>query len=701
MSNLILGDLGISISVASALAALVAFALGLWRRDRIFLAIGRGLLWLILLGAALAFAAMERALITRDFTVAYVADNGSSATAPLFNFATAWAALEGSILLWGLVLAGFVVAMSLRFRRRGNDPLVVTALMCSLLVVLFFFGLMVGPADPFVAFDPPPGYDGPGPNPLLQDNALMAVHPPMLYLGYVGFTVPFAFAMASLVLGRTDEGWLAETRRWSLFAWGFLTAGIVLGAWWSYDTLGWGGYWAWDPVENASLLPWLTATAYLHSAMVQERRGMLRVWNLSLVCATFCLTILGTFITRSGVLDSVHSFTASGIGPAILGFFGVVAAACVLLIGWRGDRLRAPGRFDSFFSREGTFLANNLLFALFAAVVLLGTVFPLVAEAVSGERLSVGAPYFQRMTMPLGMLLLFLMAAAPVLPWRKASGELLGRRLFWPAWCGVGTLAVAVVLGARGPAPLVAFALGGFAGGAAARQLVLASRRQGWRGLLGRTNGGMVTHIGVVVLAVALAASGSYLQQAELAMNEGETLSFAGQEFTFVGVREVAHPERLEVRAEIAVDGACCAAPAISRYTLRGQVVGHPATLTSARRDVQLSVVRLPSETGGNLVLRITVQPLIVWLWVGGAVMLVGIVLAAFPGRRRRPTAPTSALDGAAVASERAAAGSAATERTATERTATERTATERAATERAATEPTVPAGTPATGDPL
>ena len=650
MSNLILGDLGIAIAVAAAFAALVSFGLGLWRHDRIFLAIGRGLLWLVLVGAALAFSAMERALVNRDFTVTYVAENGISATDPLFNVATAWAALEGSILLWGLVLAGFVVAASVRFRRRGDDPLVVCALMCALLVVLFFFGLMVGPADPFVAFDPPPGYDGPGPNPLLQDNPLMAVHPPMLYLGYVGFTVPFAFAVSSLALGRTDENWLAETRRWSLFAWGFLTAGIVLGAWWSYDTLGWGGYWAWDPVENASLLPWLTATAYLHSAMVQERRGMLRVWNLSLVCATFSLTILGTFITRSGVLDSVHSFTASGIGPAILGFFGVVAAACVLLIGWRGDRLRAPGRFDSFFSREGTFLANNLLFALFAAVVLLGTVFPLVAEAVSGERLSVGAPYFQRMTMPLGMLLLFLMAAAPVLPWRKASGELLGRRLLWPAWCGVGVLAVAVGLGARGPAPLVAFALGGFAGGAAARQLVLASRRQGWRGLLGRTNGGMVTHIGVVIIAVGLAASGSYLQQAELALSEGQAVRFAGQEFGFVGVREVVHDERLEVRAEIAVDGDCCAAPAISRYTLRGQVVGHPATLTSARRDVQLSVVRLPSETGGNLVLRITVQPLIVWLWVGGAVMLVGIVLAAFPGRRRRPTAPTSALDDAAPA---------------------------------------------------
>ena len=644
MSNLILGDLGIAVAASGAVAAVAAFTLGLWRRERTFLSLGRGLLWVVLLGAVLAFAAMERALITRDFTVAYVADNGSSATAPLFNFATAWAALEGSILLWGLILAGYVVAVSLRFRRRGDDPLVVGALLCSLLVVLFFFGLMLGPADPFQGFSPPPGYDGPGPNPLLQDNPLMAVHPPMLYLGYVGFTVPFAFAVSSLALGRTDEGWLAETRRWSLFAWGFLTVGIVLGAWWSYDTLGWGGYWAWDPVENASFLPWLTATAYLHSAMVQERRGMLRVWNLSLVCATFALTILGTFITRSGVLDSVHSFTASGIGPALLGFFGVVTGVTVLLIGWRGDRLRAPGRFDSFFSREGTFLANNLLFALFAAVVLLGTVFPLMAEAVTGDRLSVGAPYFQRMTMPVGMALLFLMAAAPVLPWRKASTELLSRRLLWPAWCAVGALALAVGVGARGATPLVAFTLGGFAAGAAGRQLTLAARRQGLRGLLGRTNGGMVTHIGVVIVAVALAASSSYLQQAELLFSEGQTLRFAGQEFTFVGTREVVHDERTEVRAEMAVDGRCCTAPALSRYTLRGQVVGHPATLSSPRRDVQLSVVRLPSETGGNLVLRVTVQPLVLWLWVGGAVMLVGIVLAVFPGRRRRlPTDPTSA----------------------------------------------------------
>ncbi|MGH9286602.1 MAG: cytochrome c biogenesis protein CcsA, partial [Acidimicrobiales bacterium] len=337
-------------------------------------------------------------------------------------------------------------------------------MLAGLAVAAFFFALMVGPANPFTSVAGPAPPDGPGPNPLLQNHPLMAFHPPLLYLGYVGFTVPFAFAIASLVTGRLGEGWLLETRRWALLAWACLSTGIVAGAWWSYEVLGWGGYWAWDPVENASLLPWLTATAYLHSVVVQERRGMLRVWNLSLVMATFALTILGTFLTRSGVLDSVHSFTESPIGPALLGFFAVVVALAVGLVFWRGDRLRAPGLIDSPVSREGAFLANNLLFAAFAFVVLLGTVFPLVVEAVNGDRLSVGRPYFDRMITPLGLLLLFMMAVAPALPWRKAAGEVLRARLQWPAAVGTAVVVGCVALGYRGLAPLLAFGLGGFAG---------------------------------------------------------------------------------------------------------------------------------------------------------------------------------------------------------------------------------------------
>src|SRR5262249_50215728 len=274
------------------------------------------------------------------------------------------------------------------------------------------------------------------------------------------------------------EGWLADIRRTTLVSWGFLTVGIVLGAWWSYAVLGWGGYWGWDPVENASLLPWLTATAFIHSVMVQERRGMLRVWNLSLVIATFCLTILGTFLTRSGVINSVHAFSTSSIGPWLLTFLGVVAAAGVGLIAWRGDKLRSPGRIDSPVSREAAFLLNNLLFAAFALVVLTGTVFPLLVEAIQDKQLTVGEPYFERLGVPIGIALLFLMAVGPALPWRKANCEVLRHRLLVPAWIGVITMVIALVLGAHGIANVFAFGLAAFALASIARSVYVGVRGQ-------------------------------------------------------------------------------------------------------------------------------------------------------------------------------------------------------------------------------
>ena len=641
--NQVLGSSGVLLGLVSAVAGVATVGTGLVKRRPHLVRQGWVYALLVLAGAVVAVVAMERALITRDFTIRYVAENGSSRTPALYNVATLWAALEGSILLWALVLSGYTVAVARRFRARLADPIVGWALLVMLAVVVFFFGLMVGPANPFEGFDPGPGFDGPGPNPLLQNHPLMAFHPPMLYLGYVGFTVPFAFAIAGLVTGRVGEGWLAQTRRWTLFAWGFLTVGIVLGAWWSYEVLGWGGYWGWDPVENASLLPWLTGTAYLHSVMVQERRGMLRVWNLSLLCATFALTILGTFLTRSGVLESVHAFTESSIGPAFLGFFGLVVAVAVGLIGWRGDRLRAPGRIDSPISREGAFLANNLLFAAFAFVVLLGTVFPLIVEAINDDRISVGVPYFERMAMPIGLTLLFLMAIAPVLPWRKASGELLRHRLEWPAWLGTLSVAVAVVLGSRGAVPLIAFGLGGFAAGAALRQLVLATRRQGWRGLAGRANGGMVVHLGVVLVAVALAASQSYAHEGEFRLAPGESASVAGHTVTFEGTEVVEHDEKTETLARVRVDGDGVYEPSLSEFRFGNQTIGTPSVRTSPVDDVYLSLLALPDDGEDEVLLRVIVQPLVLWLWVGGAVMAAGTVLAAFPGRRRRPTEPVSA----------------------------------------------------------
>ncbi len=642
--NAAIGSTAVLFGVFVAAAAIAVLITGLVNRRGDLLRISPVFAGLLFLSGLVAFGAMENALITRDFTIRYVAENGSSHTPALFNFAALWGALEGSILLWGLILAAYVCAVVFKFRKRLDDRLLAWAMLVMFVVALFFFGLMATVADPFVTFSPPVGFDGPGPNPLLQNNLLMAYHPPFLYLGYVGFTVPFAFAIAALVTGRLGEGWLVETRRWTLFAFAFLTMGIILGAWWSYEVLGWGGYWAWDPVENASLLPWLTGTAYLHSVMVQERRGMLRVWNLSLLCATFSLTILGTFLTRSGVLNSVHTFTQSGIGPAFLVFFGVIVAVCVGLIFWRGDRLRSPGRIDSPASREGAFLINNLLFATFALVVLLGTVFPLLMEAWNDSKITVGPPYFNRMIGPIVIALLFLMGVAPALPWRKASGETLRRRLLIPAWVGVATVVFAVAVGARGVVPLVVFGLGGFVVGASIRQIVLATRRQGWRGLVGRTNGGMIVHIGVVVVAVGVVASSAFAHQADFTLEQDQSAHLAGHTVTYLGSTSYVEGNINIQEARIRIDDTKVYAPKLKQFANASQVIGTPSVRSTPIDDVYLSLLTMPDQPGGPITVRVFIEPLVSWIWAGGILIFFGSFLAAFPGRRRRrPTDPASA----------------------------------------------------------
>ncbi len=593
--------------------------------------------------AVSAFATMEYAMITRDFSLAYVQKVGSTSTPPLYNFAAVWSALEGSILLWVLVLSGYTLAIVYWLRQRLDDVLSRWAMAVMFIVQAFFFLLSFGPASPFNV-GAPGVIDGTGPNPLLQNHVLVMFHPPLLYLGYVGMTVPFAFAIAALITGRLGEGWLLATRRWTLFAWGFLTVGIVLGGWWSYEVLGWSGVWAWDPVENASLLPWITATAYIHSVLVQERRGMLRVWNLSLLVSTFSLTILGTFLTRSGVLNSVHSFSESDIGPWLLTFFAVVVIVSIALIGWRGDRLRSPGSIDSPLSREGAFLANNVLFSLFAFVVLLGTVFPLIVEALQGRNIVVGAPFFDRMTMPIGIALLTIMAIAPVLPWRKASGELLRERLFWPAWCGISVLALCVAIGASGMAPLLAFGLGGFAIGSAMRQVILATRRQGLRGLVGRTNGGMIVHVGVILIAVSLAASNSYTHSQELDLVAGVPAKFGGHSFELVKYVEHTDARGTRVAALVKIDGGQAYAPAVTKYTNLGINIGTPSVKTGIFEDLYLTLEPPVLKDSATARIKVFIKPLMLWLWIGGGLMAIGTLLAAFPGRRRRPTSPTSAL---------------------------------------------------------
>jgi len=649
--NALLGQDAILLGLLASIAGVVTLAMGL-RRDRAqLLRSGRIYSWLILGSIVVAVAVMERALVTHDFSLTYVANTGSRQTPLIFTISSLWGALAGSILLWTLMLALYTTAVALKFRKRATDPLVAWATLVMYVVNAFFFALMLGPANPFTKVSGQIPLNGPGPNPLLQDHPLMVIHPPMLYAGYVGFTVPFAFAVAALVTGRVGEGWLVETRRWTLLAWGFLSIGIVLGAWWSYEVLGWGGFWSWDPVENASFLPWLCGTAFIHSVMVQERRGMLRVWNLSLVLATFSLTILGTFLTRSGVIDSVHAFTESDIGPWILTFFVAVVAVSIGLIGWRGDRLRSPGSIDSPVSREGAFLANNVLFAGFAFVVLLGTVFPLLVEAINGEQITIGGPYFNRMTEPLMLCLLFLMAVAPALPWRKASPELLSKRLLIPAWVGGLTIVVCVAFGLRGGMDtLLCFGLGAFAAAAAVRQLVLATRRSmtdgagPWRGLVGRANGGMIVHLGIVVMAVAFAASQAYGHRAEFSLQKGQSASVAGHTITFLGDRTVQHPNRTSLVADVRVDGGKVYRPQISDYAADpGGGIGTPSVRSTPIDDVYLTIASAPQNPGDPTVIGVTVQPLIIWLWIGGGLVAFGTLLAMLPGRRRRPVLPASA----------------------------------------------------------
>lgn len=584
--------------------------------------------------AVAAFAVMEWAMITRDFSLLYVQKVGSYSTPALYNVAAVWSALEGSILMWVLVLAGYVAAVAWWMRRRFSEPLVGWALAVMLAVLAYFFLLSFGPANPFVV-GPPGVLDGPGPNPLLQNHVLVMFHPPILYLGYVGMTVPFAFALAALIAGKVEDGWLHLTRRWTVAAWGFLTFGIALGGWWSYEVLGWSGVWAWDPVENASLLPWITGTAYIHSVMVQERRGLLRVWNVSLLIATFSLTILGTFLTRSGVLNSVHAFSESDIGPWLLAMFAVVVAVSLVLVFLRGDQLRASGAVDSVFSREGAFLVNNVLFAVFAFVVLLGTVFPLVVEAIQQRQIVVGEPFFDRLTIPIGLTMLFIMAVAPVLPWRRDGSDLLSQRLLGPALVGVASLTFSVAVGATGLAPLLAFGLGGFAGGSALRHLVRAVRVQRLRGFVGRANGGMVVHLGVILICVALAASNSFTRSQEIDLVAGKVARFAGHTFELLDVVEVRDQRSTSVRALVSVDGGRAYAPSITKYTRIGMNVGTPSVRTSFSHDVYLTLEPPVRQDSGQARIKVFVKPMILWLWIGTFVMALGTVLAVLPGRRR------------------------------------------------------------------
>ena len=601
-----------------------------------------------LLAIGVAMLALWYALITSDFSIRYVANTSTRNTPVHYKIAALWGSLEGSILLWAWIQAlfGTIVVFRYRGRHRAYLPSVTAVLLG---VSSFFLFVMNFASPPFARLSPVPP-DGRGLNPLLEVTDML-VHPILLYHGYVGFTIPYAFAMAALMAGRVDEEWLGITRRWTILAWLFLTGGIIYGGWWSYRTLGWGGYWAWDPVENASFMPWLTATAYVHSVMVQERRRMLRVWNLVLLILTFGLVIFGTFLTRSGVIASVHAFASGPIGIFFLTFLGLLLLFSLTLVVMRADRLKGETHLDSMVSRETAFLLNNALLVGFTFGVFLGTIFPLLAEAVTGRKMSVGAPYFNFVNAPIGLGLLFLMGVGPLIAWRRASVDNLRRNLLVPGTVGLATAAALFTLGVRDAYPLAAFTLSAFVMATVGFELWTRARARarasgdgplqavGWLLLRNRRRyGGLIVHLGVALIVIGIAASSAYKIEREVTLKPGESVTLGRYEARLEGLSAAEQPTHVRVSARFTVfqDGRRVAElfPAQRFYPGQQSPFGSVDTLHRWSHDFYL-ILGAFERDGSSATIKAQVHPLIGWIWIGGAVILLGVAVAVFPERVR------------------------------------------------------------------
>lgn len=593
-----------------------------------------------------AVLVMEIALLTHDFSVSYVAQVGSLSTPTHIAIVSLWSSLEGSILFWAMVL-GIYAAVFARRKSAEVEPYMGYALATVLAVGLFFSFLLAGPADPFASTEAPVPADGPGPNPLLQNHLLMIVHPPMLYLGYVGMTIPFAIAVAALAAGRIGPGWGDQLRKWLLLPTAFLSAGIMLGGWWSYEVLGWGGYWAWDPVENASFLPWLTAIAAVHSGVVMRRKGSLKAWTVVLVLVTFLLTILGTFLTRSGVVNSVHSFTQSPIGPLFLAFLGVLALGVVALLALRVDRLEAsPSRFAAD-SRENAFLWNNLMLVGITFTVLVGTLFPILKEAVQGVQVSVGEPYFNRMAVPMFLTLLLLMAWGPSLSWGGGRLDRALRALGSAALVGVVVATALVLLGAGWATGLTLGACA-IALTVTVHQLLipgLARRRKGESVAHAVTEssrrtpqrvGAYVAHLGLIVTFGAIAVSSLHQTATERMVSFGEPLRVGDYEIQPRGVSLLrqAHRDSQVATVSVARNGRELGVmdPALNHYRTMREPIGTPAVRTTLTHDLYLTLM---SVGDGGVGLRAIVTPGVVWIWIGAMILVTGTLIALIPASGR------------------------------------------------------------------
>ncbi len=648
-----LGRAALILCLGLSLYATVAGSLAARERRRRLAVSAQNALVAAFGAAAVAAAILLTALARHDFSFTYVAEHTSRQLPTLYTLTAFWGGQEGSLLLWLLVLLGYSAA-AVYFNRIATREVIAWVVPTLGLVASFFALLLVAVASPFQTQAAPA--DGLGLNPSLQ-NPYMAIHPPMLYLGYVGLTVPFAFAMGALLSGRTDERWIVATRRWTLAAWTFLGVGQLLGAHWAYVEVGWGGYYAWDPVENAALMPWLAATAFLHSVMVQEKKGMMKVWNMLLVILAFCLSLFGTFLTRSGIINSIHSFTQSSIGPWFLGFICLVTTASLLMVFRRLPVLRAKTKLESVVSREATFLYNNLLLVALCLTILWGVCYPLITEAVRGESVTVGRPYYDFFLRVFGLPLLLLMGIGPLIAWRRASWSSVRRILGIPAAAALAIGGLLAGLGAGSSLPglfaysfsafVMASILLEFVRGTIARQAVAGGGyASAFVELVARNRrryGGYVVHAAVVFLAIGIAGSSAYATTYETgttALRPGDSVRVAGDTYVYrqlISRSDVGNHSELRACFDVyrgsSYQGRQC--PGQNFYFREQQTSSEMSIssswLTGEDRDMILGGV---TKTGNGVFVKILVKPLINLIWLAGFVFVVGCVITLWPDAR-------------------------------------------------------------------
>lgn len=647
------GFAALILALFTAVYAAVAAAYGAYFGQPRWVESGRNAIVIAFPLVGLACGLLVYLLLTGDFSVEYVWRVSSIGMPDYLKVTALWGGQAGSLLFWNLLLAGFTAVAMARTWKQHRD-LVPYAIAVASLTQIFFLAISIFVENPFARLDMVPA-DGNGLNPLLRHPG-MIIHPPMLYLGFVGFTIPYAFAMSALISGKLDDTWIRITRRWTLIAWLFLSLGLILGGRWAYDVLGWGGYWAWDPVENASFMPWLAGTAFLHSVMIQEKRDMFRWWNMLLILTTYALVIYGTFTVRSGVISSVHSFAQSAVGPLFFGFLVAMIIFSLVLIIKRTEQLNTQNHLQSLWSREAAFLYNNFLILAILAIVFLFTNYPIISELVTGEKGVVGPPVYERALGPLFAALVLLMGVAPLTMWYRTSPQRIGMNMRWPALATTLFVLVLVLLGIHDWRALIGLWVVTLAGvltvlefwkGTRARMKKGENAWVAFSNLMQRNRrryGGYWIHMGVVVMAFGIIGMELFQQQTQIRLNSGERLTLGAYEMEFISVDRYPGPDDLlitQANVDVYKNGRYIGRfhPRTELYTRTNQPMTIPDAYENISEDFYMLMINWEPTSADAATFRVYVNPLVNWVWAGGFIFVFGTLLAGWPSRKEEEVA--------------------------------------------------------------